>query len=182
MTTTYQRQRDWSDALLGEARMLVGFCTVSVADYEDDTKRATDLRWFNTSGAQSARVACRLRDNSYFSRYHDEFTIRSHNNGHQTELDKIIAGHGTHALYGFRSLDGQHIAAWKFLDLYIFRSWYSSTHKSVLEHRMRPPWSVHDNADGTKFHAFKFDLFPEKFVLFRGTGMQVCDNAMDLDF
>lgn len=183
MTATYRRQRAWSDALLGEARMLVGFCTVSAADHEDDTERATDLRWFNTSGAQSARVACRLRDHSYFLRYPDEFTIRSYSNGYQTELDKIMAGHGTHALYGFRTPDGQHIGAWRFLDLFVFRSWYFSTQKSVLEGRIRQQWSVQDNGDGTKFYAFKYDALPQGFVKFQGTGMQVCDNAMaEVDF
>lgn len=183
MTATYQRQRAWSDSLLGEARMLVGFCTVSAADYEDDTQRATDLRWLNTSGAQSARVACRLRDHSYFLRYPDEFTIRSYSNGNPTELDKIMAGHGTHALYGFRTPDGQHIGAWRFLDLFVFRDWFYFTQRSFLEGRARACWSVQDNGDGTKFHAFKYDDLPPDLVLFRGTGMQVCDNAqMDLGF
>ena len=183
MNATYQRQRAWSDSLLGEARMLVGFCTVSAADYDDDTQRATDLRWLNTSGAQSARVACRLRDHSYFLRYPGEFTIRSHSNGRSTELDKIMSGHGTHALYGFRSEDGEHIGAWSFLDLFVFRGWFFSAQQHFLQGRARKMWSEQDNGDGTRFYAFKYDDLPAGLVLFRGTGMQVCDNAqMDLGF
>lgn len=163
--------------------MLVGFCTVSAADYEDDTQRATDLRWFNTSGAQSARVACRLRDHGYFLRYPREFTIRSYSNGHQTELDKIMSGHGTHALYGFRTQDGRHIGAWSFLDLFVFRDWFFQAQSAFLAGRSRAYWSVQDNGDGTKFHAFKYDDLPSELVLFRGTGLQVCDNAqIELDF
>jgi hypothetical protein len=183
VNATYQRQRAWSDSLLGEARMLVGYCTVSAADYDDDTQRATDLRWLNTSGAQSARVACRLRDHSYFLRYPGEFTIRSHSNGRATELDKIMSGHGTHALYGFRSEDGEHIGAWSFLDLFVFRGWFFSAQQQFLQGRARKMWSEQDNGDGTRFYAFKYDDLPTGLVLFRGTGMQVCDNAqMDLGF
>ena len=181
MNATYKRQRAWSDSLLGEARMLVGFCTVSAADYEDDTQRATDLRWLNTSGAQSARVACRLRDHSYFLLYPNEFTIRSYSNGHPTEMDKIMSGHGTHFLYGFRTQDGQHIAAWSFLDLFVFRGWFFKAQQRFLLGRSQQMWSVKDNDDGTRFHAFKYADLPPGLVLFRGTGMKVCDNA-DLDF
>jgi hypothetical protein len=181
VTATYKQQRAWSDSLLGEARMLVGFCTVSAASYEDDTERATDLRWLNTSGAQSARVACRLRDHIYYERYPDEFTIRSYSNGYETELDKIMSGHGTHMLYGFRTPDGRHIGAWRFLDLFAFRKWYFRVSPLVLNGRMRVPWSVQDNGDGTKFYAFRFCDLPSDLVLFRGTGLKVCDNAQ-LDF
>jgi len=177
VTATYQRQRAWSDSLLGEARMLVGFCTVSAASYEDDTQRACDLRWLNTSGAQSARVACRLRDHSYFLRYPNEFTLRSYSNGHPTELDKIMSGHGTHALYGFRTPDGQHIGAWAFIDLFVFRDWFFRTQKAYWAGLAPMRWSEQDNGDGTKFHAFKYDDLPPDLVLFRGTGMKVCDNA-----
>lgn len=177
MTSTYTQQRAWSDSLLGEARMLVGYCTVSAADYEDDTQRATDLRWLNTSGAQSARVACRLRDHSYYLRYPNEFTIRSYSNGHETEMDKIMAGHGTHALYGFRTEDGEHIGSWSFLDLFVFRSWFWRARELVLQGRGRRLWSEQDNGDGTKFYAFKYDDLPQGLVLFRGTGIHVCDNS-----
>lgn len=177
MTATYQQQRAWSDALMGQARMLVGFCTVSAADFDDDTERATDLRWLNTSGAQSARVACRLRDHGYSLRYPGEFTIRSYSNGHRTELDKIMGGHGTHMLYGFRTPDGNHIGNWHFLDLFVFREWFYATQQFVSSGRMRVPWSVQDNGDGTKFHAFKYESLPAGFVLFKGTGLKVCDNG-----
>ena len=94
-----------------------------------------------------------------------------------------MSGHGTHALYGFRTEDGEHIGAWSFLDLFVFRGWFFSAQQHFLQGCSRKLWSEQDNGDGTRFYAFKYDDLPPGLVLFRGTGMQVCENAqMDFGF
>ena len=69
------------------------------------------------------RVAVRIRSPGFRSRYPHEFTIRSKvPSGAQTELSKVVNGHGDWMFYGHASEDGTGLDSWWLLDLRAFRA------------------------------------------------------------
>jgi hypothetical protein len=111
------------------------FIKIDVADYESDVKRATDFVVKVTGGD----VAVRIRRAN--QKYRD-LTIRSYNNGHKTELQKIKDGYGQFYLYCWTN-DNDEICEWILVDLESLRN------SGILENR-----SEISNKDGrTKFIA-----------------------------
>lgn len=91
--------------------------SIEVADYEKDTKQATDYVLIVSSGA----IGCRIRNGRWvFNKYH-EFTVRaSRPSGAITELEKIRTGYPRWYFYGWA--DGSLMPYWIFVDVDIFRS------------------------------------------------------------
>lgn len=150
----YQSDREWSDRFIPEIKKLVAPHLIQVAEFEMDTKEATDLMVFKV---RDMRIAARIRDVRYADRYGEQFTLRSkRDNGTQTELDKIQRGWGDWLFYGFGKADLT-ICPWYLIDLSALRYHLSKEgwQRRGIKMEERP------NGDGTHFRAFWVFSFPD---------------------
>ncbi len=116
----YNINRTWSDQFLPEVKRQIGAHLLKVAPDDVDMRQATDLLMLD---AKDMRVAVRIRRPGFRSRYPHEFTIRSKvPSGAQTELSKVVNGHGDWMFYGHASEDGMGLDNWWLLDLRAFRA------------------------------------------------------------
>jgi hypothetical protein len=154
----YRRQRRWSDQFIPAIKRIVGPYLLEESSFEVDTKQAADLVVVR---AKNLTIAARIRRANYYQNrnYRYQFTVRSFNNGHKTELQKITDGWGDWMLYGFAASDDENeteIAHWRLLDLDVFRA--SCIRKTYTVRRG-------DNGDGTAFVAFDIPSFPSDLVI-----------------
>lgn len=152
--TDYQSNRTIGDRHMDQIKGIVGRQLLSVGTFEEDTKENTDLKVLVTG---SKRIACRVRQYSQI-RYRDEFTIRSWNKGHKTELQKVLEGWGDWMFYGFETEDKSKILCCRILDLEVFRKQFPFI---VGNNGMKSQ----ANGDGTKFSPFRVDDFTKDFVV-----------------
>jgi len=151
---SYQRDRSWSDLMIGQIRAIVGPHLLQPTSFDMDTKQAADLFVFT---AKDMTIAARVRRPGYADKYPFEFTIRSaRDNGTTTELSKIIDRWGDWFFYGHAS-ETDHIARWWLIDLHAFRA-------ALIRHnRIDGVYllsSKRDNGDGTHFIAYDLRSFP----------------------
>ncbi len=160
----YNANRHWSDQILHEIKSIVGGHILQAAPDPLDHFQATDLLMLD---AKDMRIAARVRRHGYASRYPHQFTIRANlPTGAETELSKIVNGHGDWMFYGHAGPDGQSINAWWLIDLRAFRA-------ALIRHRTAGAF-LHmgdkRNADGTCFKWFDIRSFPKEppLVVARG--------------
>lgn len=117
---SYKEDREFADELNQSIiclleRVLGG--KALVASDEQDMKQATDFI------ANGYKVGCRIRRFSEWGKYpRHEFTIRCGRPGkNDTELAKILDGHGDFLLYGFSDESGSMVHKWMLIDLDAFR-------------------------------------------------------------
>lgn len=120
MIPEWKRDKDKTDTFLPYIKWMLGEVFVQAAPIEVDQKEATDYVMLDV---KPYRVACRVRDYSYWQRYGGEFTIRSRRPaGTKTELDKIIDGWCDFMFYGFADETYTYIYAATLIDLKAFRA------------------------------------------------------------
>ncbi len=150
----YTVNRNWSDRFLPEIKNLVGGHLLETAADSYDHFQATDLMMLD---ARDLRVAARVRRPGYAQRYPHQFTIRSHvASGRQTELSKIVNGHGDWMFYGHSNAAQTGLDAWWLIDLRAFRA-------GLIRHMAHSPQIVmgdQANPDGTWFKWFDVRSFP----------------------
>lgn len=146
----YDINRRWSDQYLPSAKEVIAHHLLKAAPDPMDLTEATDL-----VAGDVRRIAFRMRRPGYAERYAHQFTIRSRlPSGTETELSKIINGHGDWMFYGHASRDGQAIEKWMLVDLRAFRA-------ALIR---RDPHELGTgeiiNVDGTAFRWFDVRSFP----------------------
>lgn len=152
--TGYAHDRRWSDLVIPQIRMIVGYHLIQEASFEVDVKEATDLMVFS---ARDIRVAARVRRPGFAERYPYEFTIRvARPSGVRTELEKIVDGWGDALFYGHADTSGK-IVLWHLISLSAFRA--ALARHAVNGNRLK--WSTNVNSDGTWFRAFDIRSFPD---------------------
>jgi len=132
--------------------------TVDIATFTQDTQQATDLI-INTP---TCNIGCRVREYQAYTKYPDQFTIRSRvYKGGRTELDKILEGYGDYNFYAFENETGTDFIHWFIYSLDIFRQY----HKVCQGQEFRNP-------DGSYFKAFKLTDFPASFLVCNKSKME----------
>lgn len=159
--SSYQVNREWSNRFLQTIRTIVGPQLLVPAPLEVDQKEATDLIVLR---ARDMRIACRVRRPGYADDYPNEFTIRSRlDNGHDTELKKIVNGFADWMFYG-HALDENEstiIEPWWLIDLDAFRVHLERDgfFQQLGQHRIS--YGERSNHDGTYFVWFDITSFSE---------------------
>ncbi len=160
----YSVNRHWSDQFLPEIKSIIGNHILQAAPDPLDHFQATDLLMLD---AKDMRIAARVRRHGYADRYPHQFTIRAKlPTGTETELSKIVNGHGDWMFYGHAGPDGQSILNWWLIDLRAFRA-------ALIRHRTAGAF-LHmgdkRNADGTCFKWFDIRSFPKEPPLVVASG------------
>ena len=154
MSFHYDINRRWSDRFIPDIKRLIGSHLLSIAPDTMDFSQATDLVMLD---ARDMRIAARLRRPGYFERYPHQFTIRSRLPSlGETELQKIVNGHGDWMFYGHVSDSQTHIEHWWLIDLRAFRA-------ALIRHANgghRVTMGDQINPDGTWFKWFDVRSFP----------------------
>lgn len=152
----YTVNRHWSDQFLPEIKSIIGSHILHAAPDPLDHFQATDLLMLD---AKDMRIAARVRRHGYADRYPHQFTIRAKlPTGAETELSKIVNGHGDWMFYGHAGADGQSILNWWLIDLRAFRA-------ALIRHKTAGSFlHMGDkcNADGTWFKWFDIRSFPKE--------------------
>ena len=108
------------------------------------------------------RVAARVRCPGYTDRHPYEFTIRSRvPSGAETELSKIVNGHGDWLFYGHANASGDGFDIWWLIDLKAFRA--ALVRRG--SHECRLHCGDRKNPDGTWFKWFDVRSFPAEPAL-----------------
>ncbi len=158
MRQQWEQQKAWSDRFLPEIKAILGQHLIGEPPVAEDTERNTDLMVLRM---EAVRIGCRIRKIGYLRHYGDEFTIRAElPTGTKTELAKIIEGWGDYFFYGFADSYETHLIKWTLADMRVFRGAYSRMIAS-------PSASIalKKNADGSKFAAFRWSVFPPELVV-----------------
>lgn len=158
---SYSSDRAYSDGFIPVLRHIIGPHLLEESTLTQDREQAADLVVFT---GHAMTIACRVRRQGYADRYPWDFTIRAlRDNGAKTELSKVIDGWGDWFLYGHDDGSGVDLARWFLLDLKVFRSTLIRR-PSLLRDRNPIP-----NSDGTHFHAWNVQEFPDHFVIAAST-------------
>lgn len=147
----YERDRAWSDQFIPQIKSIVGAHLLQAAPDALDMRQATDLLMLD---GKDMRIAARVRRPGYAERFPHQFTIRSSlPSGGETELAKIVNGHGDWMFYGHANEWGG-LDRWWLLDLRAFRA--------ALIKRSHYPLKTGEqaNSDGTRFRWFDIRSFP----------------------
>lgn len=157
----WEKDKVASDRYIPHIKEILGRHLIGVASVDEDQERNTDLIVMTL---KSVRIACRVRSESYFNQYPDEFTIRAGRpSGRKTELAKVIEGWGDYIFYGFGESAGDRLIAWTLGDLRLFRSEYCRKlyHAGPKDH----PGVCKTNRDGSSsFHVFNWRDFARMIV------------------
>ena len=95
----FKTDKNRVDKFEPQIKRICGEVFMSTANFEVDTKEATDML---TMDLQPIRLACRVREYRYYHEYKDQFTIRAWRySGVETELQKFMSGHCDYMFYGF---------------------------------------------------------------------------------
>lgn len=153
--------KKWSDKFLPEIKQIIGEHLITEPPEEEDIEHNTDLI---VLGFDSIRVGCRIRKYEYFSKYPNDFTIRSERpkNGKRTELSKIIEGWGDYFFYGFSDQAEIHILYWRIISLNKFRLWFN---RELFKNKGELPGYSKNNADSSSnFIAFDISKMPNEII------------------
>lgn len=157
----YKENREWSDQFIPQIKQIVGPYLLEKSSFEVDTQQAADLVVIT---ARSLTIACRVRKPGYYEKWSNEFTIRSRNNGHRTELQKITDGWGDWMFYGHATsgliTPDNTIHAWMLINLNAFRA-------QLIRNRrqLRKGQKVNEPPDGTYFTWFDITSFADNPAL-----------------
>lgn len=147
----WEEDKGKSDVYLDEIKQILGLHLIGEPPIEEDQERNTDLMVVKM---EAVRIACRVRNHSYLSAYHHEFTIRSSRpSGTKTEFQKIFDGWGDYMFYGFG--EGKILTHWNLFDLDVFRK---HVKEAVSE-------EVINNDQSSGFLPFVISDFPEKLII-----------------
>ena len=145
----YAINRRWSDQYLPQVKQIVAEHLLTEAPDPLDWNEATDLVNMDVN---LRHIAVRVRRPGYADRYPFDFTIRSRlPSGSETELSKIVNGHGDWMFYGHAG-DAGGLVRWWLLDLRAFRA--------ALIKRRPLRTGERENPDGTCFRWFDVRSFP----------------------
>jgi hypothetical protein len=160
---TWQGDKKWSDKFLPDIKRVLGEFLIKAAPIEEDAERNTDLIVLKLD---AVRIACRIRRYEYWSRYPDQFTIRSGRpSGIKTELTKIIEGWGDYFFYGFSDEKESSLISWTLCDLKVFRVCFN---RKIVERKGLLPGILQKNGDSSSsFIAFSLIEFPKEFIIAR---------------
>ncbi|SDY75967.1 hypothetical protein [Citreimonas salinaria] len=151
----YATNRRWSDQYLPRVKQIIAEHLLTEAPDPLDWHEATDLV---TMDVNLRHVAVRVRRPGYAQRYPFDFTVRSSlPSGAETELSKIVNGHGDWMFYGHASASGDGIDAWWLIDLRAFRA--ALIRRGMAGNGIR--CGNRRNADGTCFTWFDVRSFPQ---------------------
>lgn len=149
----YQRDRKWADKFIPAIKKaIIPHLQGAILD-SLERENDSDLVAFKSG---QLTVFARVRRDSYYVRYPNQFTLRSHRkSGAKTELERIIAGEGRYYFYGFAKPKSRgNLVAWYLIDLDAFR-----------EHLTRGMFWIRSgtgkNGDGTEFQWFDIGAFPD---------------------
>jgi hypothetical protein len=153
----WRDDKRWSDRFIPEIKGHLGRVLISEAPAEEDAERNTDLVILTL---RPWRVACRIREHKYLSRYGGEFTIRSSRPSNaRTELGKILEGWGDFIFYGFAAPQGDSLSQWFIGSLNAFRLWHSR--ELFNSPRGEMPGELQRNFDNSSnFRAYRKDRIP----------------------
>lgn len=158
MSSSYQRNRQWSDRFIPQIRALVGPHLLVESSLEQDTKQAADLVVLR---ARDLTIACRVRRHGFADVYPRQFTLRSKlDSGVMTEFRKVLQGWGDWMFYGHSSLDEKSISPWWLIDLSALRfHLIHDAHRRLAKKESRLRQGSQANGDGTHFQWFDIDTF-----------------------
>ncbi len=136
--------------------MILGLHLIGEPPIEEDCERNTDLIVLRM---EAVRIACRVRNYKYFSRYPNDITIRSGRpSGVKTELTKIIEGWGDYFFYGFSDNNEHELIAWKLCNLGAFRLFFN---RYIVLNNGKVPGTGKTNNDGSSdFLVFNAEEIP----------------------
>ena len=156
----WEKDKGWSDQFLPEIKGILGQTFIGAAPPEEDMEHNTDLIVLRM---EPLRIACRIRRVEYFTKYRDEFTIRTARpNGVKTELYKLIEDWGNYFFYGFGGDDGI-LVWWSIGDLRVIRGWFNGY---IVKNHGKLPGIEKSNKDGSSdFRAFKWRELPSPFIV-----------------
>lgn len=157
MKAPWEKDKRWSDRFIPQIKHILGPFVIREPNIEEDQLRNTDLI---SLVAHPTRISCRIQRHK-FIRFSDGFTIRySRPSGVDTELQKIMQGHGDWFFYGFCNDIEDRVILWTLVDLEVFREKYSIEGDRIGE--------IKRNYDGSsRFIIFKYQDFPQHFVIAR---------------
>jgi hypothetical protein len=116
---SFAKDKSRVDRFEPQIKAILGEHLIATADFERDTKQATDLLVLRL---EPVSIACRVRTWGYTANYGEEFTIRaSRPSGARTELRKIYEGWCQYGFYGFADPDDREVVWWSLYDLDAFR-------------------------------------------------------------
>lgn len=158
----WKQDKQWADQFMPGIKKILGLHLIGEASEDEDQERNTDLIVLKM---EAVRIACRLRRPEYYTRYKDEFTIRtSRRGGIKTELAKIIEKFGDYIFYGIASEEPGILKCYTLANLNVFRL----SHSQMLA---KLPAGVYpgiekSNRDGSSgFRVFKWSDFPADFIV-----------------
>jgi hypothetical protein len=150
----YEQNRSWSDQFIPQIKNIVGSHLLQAAPDALDMCQATDLLMLD---GKDLRIAARVRRPGYAERFPHQFTVRSRlPSGGETELSKIVDGHGDWMFYGHANPWGG-LDRWWLIDLKAFRAALirDRTGSGTLR------CGTQRNPDGTEFVWFDLHSFPQ---------------------
>ncbi|SFD67678.1 hypothetical protein [Roseivivax sediminis] len=154
IASSYERDRAWSDQFIPQIKHIVGAHLLQAAPDALDMRQATDLLMLD---GKDLRIAARVRRPGYAERFPHQFTIRSGlPSGGETELAKIVNGHGDWMFYAHANEWGG-LERWWLIDLRAFRA-------ALIRHKAGDgaiKWGNKTNPDGSRFVWFDLRSFPK---------------------
>jgi hypothetical protein len=153
----------WTKPLLKYVKQILGLVFFGEPPIEEDQERNTDLmvlKLKGTSKVSDFRIAVRIRKFKYYSKYKNEFTIRSSRpSGVKTELEKILDGWGAYYFYGFANELETGIYCYTLADLRWISCWIKDYQ---VWHDGRYPGTEMPNEDGSSlFRCIRWSDIPK---------------------
>ena len=166
----WKNSKRWSDKFICKITPILGYHFISEPPVEEDRDRNTDLIVLELN---AIRFGCRIRKNSYYNRYPNEFTIRaSVPSGNETEIGKIMNGWGHYFFYGFANEDETDLADWFIGDLNVLRRWLSEQKKQGRT--KKEDWNFKSNGCGdSDFLVLNKDELPSNFIFASKSGTKL---------
>lgn len=182
----YTADRAWSDKFIPLIKQTVGPQLLTVAPFELDTQKATDLV---TLKARNLMIACRLRRPGALEKFGWEFTMRQQRlNGTPTELSKIIEGWGDWFFYAHVAFDTNdetemHFSRWLLIDLQAFRAQFTRDlwrQAQGKDQRLVCQLNVKNKDNATTFAAFDVRSFEPSVLIAASEAVPWFSQAGDL--
>lgn len=148
MSTGWEGRKAWADKFTPDVRRILGEMMTSTATLKQDREEATDLVIFSTG---EMRIAMRVRDWQYSTKYPYDVTVRSRNPtpAFETELQKFQGGFCHYFFYGFGDPQTCKVTRWAMIDV-----------ARLADASTSSRWPTKVNPDGTGFTAFDLRQIP----------------------
>lgn len=174
-TTQHDEKRAFGDPYIPAAIRAIeneygGDVKVHIANEQLDNEEATDLVMLSMPGVDGTviadtKFAFRVRKHYYWTRFPNDFTIRSKvQSDRPTEIHKIMDGFGDLFLYAFavKNPGELEFIHWKLIDLNQFR--FTMKNKSVPYFRQQNKFPD-GTLDGSEFNAYDVRHFPQSMII-----------------